>query len=254
MKLLASDFDGTLAIHNCVPEINYEYIELLRRQGHHFAIVTGRGEMAVIDNMRPMFDYILATSGSYIVNNLGNVIYRSLLAKEQLLQMISIARNSNACSYEISNGCFASLTYLVPVDKHPYQSLKKFLKSFSGVESELLEADLNVQFSIAFYNEADRDQVLLELEKIEGIHIHINGLYVDITNSACSKQTAIEYLNSINQYDQIFTIGDALNDYEMVKSNYGFAMEDGHDDLKQIARQTVPSVAECIRRILENLI
>lgn len=254
MKLLASDFDGTLAIHNCVPEINYEYIELLRKQGHHFAIVTGRGEMAVIDNMRPMFDYILATSGSYIVNNLGNVIYRSLLAKEQLLQMISIARNSNACSYEISNGCFASLTYLVPVDKHPYQSLKKFLKSFSGVESELLEADLNVQFSIAFYNEADRDQALLELEKIEGIHIHINGLYVDITNSACSKQTAIEYLNSINQYDQIFAIGDALNDYEMVKSNYGFAMEDGHDDLKLIARQTVPSVAECIRRILENLI
>ena len=115
MKLLASDFDGTLAINNCVPEENYKAIEQLRKQGHHFVVVTGRSEMSVIDNMHPMFDYILAASGSYIVNHLGNVIYRCLLTKDQVMQMISIAQKSNACSYEISNGCYASLTYLISI-------------------------------------------------------------------------------------------------------------------------------------------
>ena len=60
-------------------------------------------------------------------------------------------------------------------------------------------------------------------------------------NKNTSKRSAIEialkYAN-INEYD-LYTIGDHINDYQMVKNAYGFAPSNAHDEVKEVAKHVV---------------
>ena len=53
-------------------------------------------------------------------------------------------------------------------------------------------------------------------------------------------------------YDDVITVGDNVNDYDMIKEFRSYAMDSGVQSIKDLADFTTPGVAELIRREMNN--
>ncbi len=249
MILLASDYDGTLAINNEIPKVNLEALLKFKSEGHKFAVVSGRSiEMLPLDIIA--CDYVIAASGSIIVNDKKEVLKRTKMTKDVVFNVLDIIKRSNAISYEISNGFYASLNYLIDPDEHPYASMKRFLSCFSHLEKDMLEENEIVQISVAFIDDNDVQMFLSKIGSIKEVQPHINGHYIDITSKNASKKNALKYLSEDDC--KIITIGDGLNDYEMIKHYCGFAMKNGNPKNYDVACKVVNSFSECIDCLLNQ--
>ena len=80
MKILGSDFDGTLS-HGGIGEEKLSAIKAWRKAGNKFGIVSGRGE-SFRQNLQKKYpelelDFFAACNGAYIVDGNGTAIYES---------------------------------------------------------------------------------------------------------------------------------------------------------------------------------
>ena len=49
--------------------------------------------------------------------------------------------------------------------------------------------------------------------------------------------------------DNVFTVGDNYNDYQMVKDYHGYTMPWGKQELKEVCEGITPSVSSLIKKI-----
>ena len=80
-----------------------------------------------------------------------------------------------------------------------------------------------------------------------------NGLNIDIVRSDVNKAKGLYRLMELlgASYDDVITVGDNVNDYDMIKEFRSYAMESGVQSIKDLADFTTTGVAELIRRELE---
>ena len=80
MKLVASDFDGTLYRNGTVTEEEKQAISQWRKNGNLFGVVTGRNYRflrADLDGFNIEYDFIISTNGALIRDNKENVVQSS---------------------------------------------------------------------------------------------------------------------------------------------------------------------------------
>ncbi len=90
MKLLASDFDGTLLVDKKINKRDIEGIKALRKKGHKFIISTGRTLLTmegVIEKYDLEFDYLVLCNGAVILDKNKKVIKITLLIFRQLKRL-----------------------------------------------------------------------------------------------------------------------------------------------------------------------
>ena len=76
MKIIASDYDGTLN-HNGIDEKKKNAISEWRKKGNLFGIISGRGYpslKSVIDRVPFEYDFLVCNNGALICDSDGNVI------------------------------------------------------------------------------------------------------------------------------------------------------------------------------------
>ena len=246
MKIIGSDYDGTLNVGG-IGDDKRAAIRRWQEAGNFFALVSGRHASNVRElHLEQNFgcDYFVGSNGAVIMNAAGDVVHADYCDLTQLRPLIEYL-------YEL--GCPVGLVHSVnyfnvfpdesrctgerayTIDNMPpipyFTQVSTFLHSFE--EAAAVSAKVRDRCG-TFFNPMQ------------------NGLNVDIVRADVNKATGLYRLMELvgAEYGDVITVGDNVNDWDMIKEFRSYAMESGVQAIRDLATFVTPGVAELIDREL----
>ena len=237
-KTIFFDVDNTLVCRekNVICDYTIKAINLCKNNGIDVAIATGRSlAMVKQENFYNMFNTIVSANGSLITVN-NNVIYKKFMNKNMVQSIVKYFEENN-------------IPYCLHLlDKSIGKTESKWIKDFSekyNMKIDKIEYEVvnNIcEYEVFQLNANINKEDINELKNKYGIFkfvklIDINDGY-DIFNGECSKGSAIRYIRSISDNENIkyFAFGDGFNDLEMFEEvDFGIAMGNACNELKKKA-------------------
>lgn len=224
MKIIASDFDGTLYIDGTVSEADLRAVSQWRAAGHLFCIVTGRGPgiKQEIDRVGPELDYLVCFNGALILDAAGAMVYRQTAPASLIHALEQLAY---ACG---AQECFS-------------ESAQEMADGF-GQFSARMDTDENARIYTERVN-SDYAGVLTGYQ---------NGCHADIVRAGISKATGVAELAARHAVpgDAIVTVGDNYNDLPMLTAYKGYAVARAPEDIRRTVSRVCESVGELITLLL----
>ena len=246
MKVLASDFDGTLFFHDKgFKEEDIEKIKEFQQKGHLFGICSGRSLKGIQVQIDPriQLDFYIISSGAQILDKDLNMISQHIIDKNVVIKIISFIHEKMAIDIEGVHHRF-SLNR-----DHPRIDDDILLSSIEELKEDV------ISFSLHLSSEKEAKKYTDWLNGFKDIHEFKNKKDIDITKTGISKGTGIQEIKKYYHIeDHCFAgIGDALNDLPMLQSvDIPYTFEDSSDDVKKYSKYIVSSVAKCLEH-LESL-
>ena len=255
MKLLATDYDGTLRYAQDVMPEDLKSIEEWKNKGNKFVIVTGRSKES-IDAQIKLFnlpcDYLITNNGGMVFDENGNVLLSNYLNFDVCVDILhNIKKLDSVISYVVNDGIHRHRIVLQSdaVD-HRYPNLKPDV-----TEAELLDMTHFAQIVLSM---EDTDSALEVAGKINDLYYeqvvaYPNNFVVDIVPKGISKATGLDFLiayANINE-DDVYTIGDGHNDIPLIEFGvHGSVMSCADEDVKAHAQVEYDSVSDLISKNL----
>lgn len=215
MKLLVSDFDNTFSTSINDIKINCIEIAKFMGEGNVFALSSGRSYVSLLNVVRKYgipHNYLTCFDGISLYDN-----------NEKLL-----------CKYEMDRKIVDSLYLLKKYDIH------KTIYYVYG--NDYVEKKMNLpisSISIPVNINKVTDEFLLEFEKIKinnpyynfTSYIYGDYIYFAIKPKGVNKATGVEDLRKMLNidYNDVYTVGDSLNDLEMIREYNGYAIGDNKE-------------------------
>lgn len=254
MKIIGSDYDGTLN-HNGIDDDKRQAIREWRQAGNVFTLVSGRHVNSVRDlHIEQSFDcdYFLGSNGAVILNDKNEVVHKDCCDPDMLVPLIEYL-------YEL--GCSVGLVHSVDFfDVFPSEESRAGLdRDYSGTWytlNTIPQLPYYTQVSTWRPTEAEVAAVAAKVRERFGEYFNPmqNGLNIDIVRADVNKAKGLYRLMEMlgASYDDVITVGDNVNDYDMIKEFRSYAMDSGVQSIKDLADFTTPGVAELIRREMNN--
>ena len=269
IKLVASDLDGTIIDkNNYIYKNNFTAIADLNNHKMNFVICTGK-TYPITKKICSKINasYGIFGNGNQIIDlRTGKEIYNNLLSKEQTLKCIDIAKKNHlhVHIYTDKDVISENLLYL---DLRNYK-LQTDTKSEQYMDFKIVD---NIKDYILTNNvrvcklvvTSDTSTKAVSKEIMNTLDVSVTTIrkfgqykdliinkeyeYIDITPKDVNKNTALkilgDYLNI--KPTEMLTIGDNLNDFDMVKNaGVGVAVANAYDELKQVAKYTTSNPVE----------
>ena len=242
MKIIASDYDGTLN-HGGIDDNKRAAIKKWRDAGNIFAIVSGRGPedaLEIQENNNLGIDYFVATNGAVILNGKGKKVSETRcdgnIAVPVLEQLFEcgcpwghVITDFSCRVYADKNGCIDSDEYtLENVPSIPY---------FNQISTALPD-----------YETAQKVTAVIKEKFGDLVNPMQNGTCIDIVRADMDKAKGIYLLLDIlnAEYDDVIAVGDNINDSAMIKEFRSYAMENGVEQIKELADAVIDSVTRLI--------
>lgn len=226
--MLVSDYDDTFYINEKDVQINIKSINKFINEGNIFVIATGRSFTQIkreIFRFSIRYSYLICNDGALIFNHRDELIYRKDIDNKSAKSIIDILESdSNITNWYIDNGVIKTK-----------------------------EEDAIVNGIIALVK--DEQKALKTLKDIEtkykDVHGYLVRSYLNITDVSVSKGNGIKILNeTLNIKDEnIYPIGNDINDISMIKMYDGYMMKDSTKALKEYTNKVCSSVYELIDNI-----
>lgn len=226
MKIIVSDFDGTLLGKSFDEDV--KAINDFVRRGNMFIIATGRAMNFLAEDLSSVdldCEYYICNDGGVIFDRYFNVVYRKDI-RQDLVRPIYYALSDDDNMLETfidtSHGYVTDTSKCANgIIARPYDREKAF---------------------------ATLDNILRKFPDING---YISTNWINLIDKSVSKKAAIDYLVETYHYPQadIYTVGDGMNDYSMIEYYQGYTFEDSKEDLKNIAKGTIRNIKELIELI-----
>lgn len=258
IKLVVSDMDGTLLNSN--HEVSSLFFELFKElKKHHiiFVAASGRPYYSITEKLNSIKDdiIIVAENGGIIIKQ--KEILLSTPIKNEYLSQVELLINANNHIHPVF--CTKFKAYFKSASNEYIKLLSEYYPTFTVIDSiDEVEEDI---IKIALYHDIDSEKYIyphfkhLEPDykvKISGKH------WVDLSDDLANKGHAIELLQKTYNIssEETLIFGDYNNDIEMLKlATYSFAMENAHENVKQIALyETMSNNHFGVELILEKLI
>lgn len=247
MKILASDYDGTLN-EGWVDDEKRAAVARWREAGNLFGIISGRGIRNIMDLMEEdgiTCDFLIGDNGASIARGNGEVISEALCDGQVAREIIE---------YFFSRGC--NWCWVRPYPEKIVLPEGSDPKPWECTPSTLPKIDKFTQISAAF-TEADMAKESAEkLREIYGEELNFlqNGNCIDIVRSDVNKAVGIYKLMEAvrGKYEDVITVGDNYNDADMIREFRSYAMDNAVPLIKELANATTKSVTELIYRELEE--
>lgn len=268
IKLVASDLDGTIIDkNNYIYENNLKAINDLNNNNLNFVICTGK-TYPITKKICSKINasYGIFGNGNQIIDlKTGKEIYKNFLSKNDVLTCIDIAKKHDLHvhiytndivitekllfldlrNYKLQDGLSEpSMEFKIVnnirdyVEKNDFQICKLVITSTSStktVKNEILSVLDVTATTIRKFGDYKDCIINKEYE------------YIDIMPKNVSKDTALQILgNYLNiKTNEMLTIGDNLNDFDMVKNaGVGVAVANAYDELKKVANYTTVNPVE----------
>ena len=243
MKILGSDFDGTL---NCggVDQTKCEAIDAWRRAGHLFGLVSGRGP-GFLQNLRVQYpalsmDFLVAYNGAFIVDAEGKTLNTTVCDGVSALDLTADLL-AWGCPFVYVNG---SKSYTVRKDGDP---LREGDCAFSDLPQDF-PWFYQVSVQLETYAEAEAMTQKVKENYRGRLNPLQNGICIDIVAPTVNKAEGLRKLAALygEIEENIIAVGDNINDLDMLKAFRSYAMENGVEEVKRVSGKTVESVTELI--------
>lgn len=251
MKVIGSDYDGTLT-YGGINETKLLSIQKWRKAGHKFGIITGRDknfrEELIQQFPLLQLDFFAACSGACILDENGAVVYEARCSEVNVSEFLAEL---------FGYGCkFAHIScekYLCVAENR--ENIPSYVSEDAAhLLKECPRIDHFHQISVQL---PSAEEALAVVEKIQYKHAKwLNPLQnencIDIVpvgvNKAQGMYRVMEFFGCLHQ--DVITVGDNVNDIDMIRSFRSYAMENGVEETKKIADAVVSDVTEVIEREL----
>ncbi len=250
MKLLASDFDGTLAFNNKIKESDIKKIKEFQDAGNLFGMSTGRnleGILHVTDPLGIHLDFLVLASGAKLIGKEGVVLMDHSLSKDIVTRiynatkcpkeyMFFTEKGAVVINQEVSKHVFKVIKDINELEDVPYNFMA--IKFLEGEEKEAQEA-------VDFINAHFSDEIIA----------YRNTINVDIVYKGCSKGKGVLQIAEHFNLDKedIAVIGDSMNDISMFDvTDHAYSFPHIEPKLKKHVNHFVGSVGECIDDLLKK--
>lgn len=226
MKLIASDFDGTILIDEKIKTEDIKAIRDFQDKGNLFGLVTGRTyhSLFVLIEGKIDPDFVIANNGSHIFVKNG----------KDMTEVLKYSLDQDKIRDVID---FYGGKYQTRIFTDKDRAVEKIADLIEGEEI----------LSLAIYSDN-----MLENPFQEDLSFHKSIGVTDVINSAVSKQTGIEFIKDFYGFDkEIIAIGDDFNDITFLEqTSLSFSLN--YVKEKEVL-DAVNFTVEGIRELIENI-
>ncbi len=241
MKIIGSDFDGTLN-HGGITEKKCDAIHQWRAKGNKFGIISGRGKefrTYILENHPTLeVDFFAACSGAMTADADGHVIYEARCTEVSVPQLAADLAEWGCCYLSICS----TQTWFV---KFPAVDDRA-----SDQIPDLPEVEYFNQVSTYIEPFEAAGQVVERIRETYGKWLNPlqNGCCIDIVPAGVNKAEGLyrlmEYFGCT--YEDVIAVGDNINDADMIREFRSYAMANGVDEIKKLADFVVEDVVDLI--------
>ena len=243
MKIIASDYDGTLN-HGGIDDKKRNAIKEWREKGNKFGIVSGR----MADDLFRIYkrdelelDFLLACNGAVILTTDGKIIKDDRIDGELLRPFLDFLFSLGVDWATIH----CERSYVIDEndnDRLPDEFTRKTLPDLKYFN----------QVSTILENEEEALMVTNAIKERYGDMLNPlqNGRCIDIVSSRINKAKGLyDYLELVGgKYEDMITVGDNINDTHMIKEFRSYAMANGVQSIKDIADYVTEGITELIEK------
>lgn len=212
-KLIVSDFDGTFFTSVKDIEINCEKIFDFMSRGNYFLLSSGRSYDSLMEQVKKYnipYSYIGTSDGSFLFDNNRNMIDSFTMSHDILKDLQGLFKNS---IYEKIQYSYPK-TYGKKYKKNSLLASVVFVINNKNISTSFLD-----DFDSLKENNKDYDFAVYSYKDISYYIIRSKG-----TNKGRLVQSLAEKIDVSK--DNIYTIGDNDNDFEMIRDYNGYMIGD----------------------------
>lgn len=256
MKVLASDYDGTLRTEEAVDVNDVHAIQKFREKGNLFGLVTGRSMESIqkeIANNNIEFDFIVGNNGGVIYDKDFNRLECVYMDFNKALDIISYIKTLDCVSYVINDGFHR---FKFSVDKNQIDHKYGNLKDTTEKEEEILDRGKIAQLVISLNDQMLVDEISHYINtNFKGFAVaYVNINCVDIVPVGVSKAEGLYFIEQHLglEHDDIYAIGDSFNDIPMLEEFHGCAVAHARSEIIDSAEHVFLSIEECIAYLIKE--
>lgn len=236
-KYVFFDIDGTIYDYvNGVTPSAKEAIRLLRENGHHPVLCTGRTRIMIFDEILDLgFDGIIAGAGSHIEWQ-GRELKHVELPQSELVRLVKCLSKNGFASYPEGRDVFYyDQEYIDNGDDEIYRIYQMH------IPGRLSPVDFNKEMhaskvSASYTPRSNRDAVLAEIGADYSWTDHDGVLFETIPKGVSKGRAVTELMEFLNgDIADTYGFGDSFNDLEMLQTvKYGVVMGNAKESLKKL--------------------
>lgn len=244
IKLVALDMDGTLLDSNKkLPEDFMDWVK--KHPDIKTVIASGRQYYTLIKDFIPIKDELVyvAENGGLVFER-DEIIYSNEMEKEDICKCLERINGLEGATPIV---CGAKSAYMKEAKESILKEAKMYYDHLQCVE-DLYEAALqDIIVKIAIFVEEKKAEPAME--HFAGLEKHLSAVlsgdsWIDISNCTVNKGIAVAAVQEKYGIDRAesMAFGDYLNDVGLLKScEESYCMENGHPDLKALAKHMTDS-------------
>lgn len=231
--IICADFDDTIFLRLDAAQTvrNYDAIKKWRqKEGNYFILCTNRSFGSVestLSNWRDYFDYLVLDGGAKVLNSSQEIIWSNPFDPQVAAGILDIVHDD----LNLSDAKYYSLQ----VDDYTLDPLSDITKIYLYFENDTKAAP--------FLSAIDN----LDANVLAWSHFPPE-VCIEVTPDTTNKAFAIHKLISVMELpdNNVVTIGDNTNDYEMLTEFNGYAIQNSKISALHPDIRTTPSVADLL--------
>lgn len=235
MKVIGSDFDGTLTTNHVVLDSTRNLIQQFRKQGNPFIIVTGRSlpkfKEGILKYKIDFFDYVICANGAVVLDKYLKVLEKHII-------------DIKICEEIVKDLLQKNIAKTIKVNTIDMSYLITKIDDFYQIHDAILS------IALAFETKQIRQQYTYNNPHV---NIFSNNEFIDILSSKTSKAIALNNIYKQLHGDSLFVVGDGENDipmFQVCENSYTFNTSD--IIVKDEAKHVFDSIDEILERIIES--
>lgn len=244
MKIIASDYDGTLN-YGGMDDEKRAAVKKWRDAGNIFAIVSGRG---CVDALRIQkedkldVDYFIATNGAIIIKPDGERVHDVRCSGDIAVPLLELLFECGCRWGHVQTDfpcrVFADKEDCTTGGQYTLENVPE-IRFFNQINTLLPD-----------YETAEKVTAIVKDRFGDLLNPLQNGECIDIVRADVDKAKGIYSLLDIvgAEYKDVIAVGDNINDSAMIKEFRSYAMANGVDVIKDMADSIVSSVTELIEK------
>lgn len=243
MKVLASDYDGTLLFNEKFKEGDLKKIKEFQKAGNLFGLCSGRPFKGIYEFCKPYidFDFYILCTGALVLNKEREVIYKSTISKHLLHEFYD--------RYQKDYDIFiqANMQIYTFLKEDLGSMVRQVITSLDEVEGDIYGLSMNAK------TDETLKKCVLILKNIFLNNCTQNKEYIDITEKGCSKGLGILKLKELMHLEEVAGIGDSYNDIPMLETvDHSFTFPTSPESLTSIVDDVVDSVEEALDILMKE--
>lgn len=244
IRLVATDMDGTLL--DSRKQLPPDFTAWVKNHPDiKTVIASGRQYYTLVRDFAPVRDALVyvAENGALVFEK-GEIIYSNEMHKDDIRKCLQLIEGMGGATPIV---CGAKAAYMKPAKKHIRREAEIYYARLELAENLYEAAMQDTIVKIAIFIEGKMAESAMP--HLADLETHLAAVlsgdsWIDISNRSVNKGTAVAAIQEKYGIDrkESMAFGDYLNDVGLLKScAESYCMENGHPDLKALAKYVTAS-------------